>query len=774
VLGLASNANSAYNLFKGSGSLANFLGIGSTADTISGATSSALGLGDASYAAMDYAASTAAATAATGEAAVAAGELTATIGETAGAMSSLSTALAAVPGWGWAALAATALIGLSGGGETRSGGGYAVVNGKAQFMGGPDGGEIAGDGVRALIDAYNTSIQDTLKQLGSSSVLNFFNAGLESSQNGKGGTFAGGALNGIQFGDTDLTKNYHQNLSPEEAVKQLGADLQKAYLEAIQAAADIPKSIADKLNGVDIKSMTADAAASLLTTIQTQIAGVKSFQSALETLPFDNLKQLSFDAASGLITLAGGIDKLTSGTQYFLDNFLTDDEKVAQAAKQIAPVLSQLGAAGITTREQFKSLVQSLDLTTAAGQQAYVNLMNIAPAFVTVADAATKAADAAKQAAMDAVNSAFSGLQKAVDAEKQAAQAQYDNAIAATKDQIDSVNESISKLSSLSSSLKSTIDSMRLPSQLADDKAAARAQIQTAIALAKAGGVFPDSADLQSALSIISQPNEELYSSLVDFQRSFLQDKNSVSELAGLTNDKLSIEQQTLKSLEDQQKAIEDGFKAETDRLDGILASAQAQIDAINGVQTAVLSIRDAIAAFNKASVGAGGGTISMPGEPSSSMGDKNTQFVESLYGQYLNRASDAPGLAYWVDKLQNGTSVGDVIQGFLNSDEFHRIHGFAVGTNYVPNDMVAQIHQGERIIPAADNRELMARLRSPSESNAALLEELRALRAEVAQLRETNSAENVSIAQHASKTAKTLQRAMQGGNALTVQVEAA
>ncbi len=32
----------------------------------------------------------------------------------------------------------------------------------------------------------------------------------------------------------------------------------------------------------------------------------------------------------------------------------------------------------------------------------------------------------------------------------------------------------------------------------------------------------------------------------------------------------------------------------------------------------------------------------------------------------------------------------------------------FDVGTNYVPNDMLAQIHKGERIIPAADNAKLM------------------------------------------------------------------
>jgi hypothetical protein len=36
-------------------------------------------------------------------------------------------------------------------------------------------------------------------------------------------------------------------------------------------------------------------------------------------------------------------------------------------------------------------------------------------------------------------------------------------------------------------------------------------------------------------------------------------------------------------------------------------------------------------------------------------------------------------------------------------------VASFDVGTNYVPNDMLAQIHEGERIVPKADNRDLMA-----------------------------------------------------------------
>jgi hypothetical protein len=51
------------------------------------------------------------------------------------------------------------------------------------------------------------------------------------------------------------------------------------------------------------------------------------------------------------------------------------------------------------------------------------------------------------------------------------------------------------------------------------------------------------------------------------------------------------------------------------------------------------------------------------------------------------------------------------------------------VGANWLPSDMVAQVHEGERIIPAADNRALIEAMRNPNRSSDVLLAEMRELR---------------------------------------------
>jgi len=94
-------------------------------------------------------------------------------------------------------------------------------------------------------------------------------------------------------------------------------------------------------------------------------------------------------------------------------------------------------------------------------------------------------------------------------------------------------------------------------------------------------------------------------------------------------------------------------------------------------------------------------------------------------------------------------------------------IPGFARGTNRVPQDMLAQIHKDEVIIPAAFNPERY----NAASGNTALVIEIKALREEVRQLRADNSAENTAIAAATGKTAKLMDRAMPDGDAIATRV---
>jgi tape measure domain-containing protein len=95
-------------------------------------------------------------------------------------------------------------------------------------------------------------------------------------------------------------------------------------------------------------------------------------------------------------------------------------------------------------------------------------------------------------------------------------------------------------------------------------------------------------------------------------------------------------------------------------------------------------------------------------------------------------------------------------------------INSFAVGINEVPYDMTANIHQGERILPAADNKELIARLSEPRNAgNDELIQEIRELRATVQRQQATLNA----IAANTKQTHDVLDSATAGGGPMLVEI---
>ncbi|OEZ66309.1 prophage tail length tape measure protein [Janthinobacterium sp. HH103] len=91
-------------------------------------------------------------------------------------------------------------------------------------------------------------------------------------------------------------------------------------------------------------------------------------------------------ARENLIKLAGSLDSLSSGTSFFAENFLTEAEKMAPVLSTVADTLGKLGMSGVKTVDQYKQVVLGLDLASTSGQEMYIKLLALAPAFKSAAD----------------------------------------------------------------------------------------------------------------------------------------------------------------------------------------------------------------------------------------------------------------------------------------------------------------------------------------------------------------------------------------------------
>lgn len=96
---------------------------------------------------------------------------------------------------------------------------------------------------------------------------------------------------------------------------------------------------------------------------------------------------------------------------------------------------------------------------------------------------------------------------------------------------------------------------------------------------------------------------------------------------------------------------------------------------------------------------------------------DSGSRSARELYNKLVSFGASSKNVAEVL-----GVSQQDVLTWFRQHDS--SIPAFAKGTNNVPEDMFAYLHQGERVIPEADNRELMQAVNT----NADLVVEIRKL----------------------------------------------
>ena len=268
--------------------------------------------------------------------------------------------------------------------------GVAMTTGKAYLME-ADGVGANDAKVKAALEGTAAGINSMLKGMGSSVALAQFFGGFETSGKGRGGVMSGGKFaDGTTFGESGTGDNYagtfyerFSTTSPdlETAIANFSQDLLQSSIQALQKVADAPQSIKRKLNGVDAESLSSEDAQTLLTDIGNTIAGVENFRAAVKSLPFDNLRSLSFDAAAGLIELSGGIDNLGTKLGSYYNNFYSESERQANALKAVQGAMSDLGYASVDTRAEYRALYESQNVNTEAGRVMVAQLLQLESAF---------------------------------------------------------------------------------------------------------------------------------------------------------------------------------------------------------------------------------------------------------------------------------------------------------------------------------------------------------------------------------------------------------
>ncbi len=111
---------------------------------------------------------------------------------------------------------------------------------------------------------------------------------------------------------------------------------------------------------------------------------------ALDTLR-DTLNFLQLDVegiSSVSIRGAGSIGALSSGVENYIENFLSDEEKLAYHTGLLSKEFEKINVEMPTSKDAFTDILESIDLTTEAGQYLYGRLIILSEGFAELSDEA--------------------------------------------------------------------------------------------------------------------------------------------------------------------------------------------------------------------------------------------------------------------------------------------------------------------------------------------------------------------------------------------------
>ncbi len=378
---------------------------------------------------------------------------TAGMGASTGVMGGISSALSAIPVWGWAAMGALALFSFmkKGGGPKVEGNAFGqisesnsldIVRSSDKFAA-PFGdgnwnrpGEQAG-AVEEVLKPFGKGLTDYISKLGGSAAGLGFHVGYNSDPKGDAPDNVASTLLGKD--GKELYKRVY-DVEKGKGAEAMAAEFNAMTLAAAQAV-DLTPILDALLDGLgDVGKMSEEAIQQSLASLEGiskitagafektfgevfDVEKIKALGSSGENLlqtfgrlatefeatnyivemmgqnvstAFGAIGMASAEARESLISMAGGLEALGAKTGFFFEKYYTEEERKAQAMKGYESALkdgfSTLGISIPTTTQQFRDLVEAQDLSTDAGRETYLQILDLADEFYALAEAGGSAA----------------------------------------------------------------------------------------------------------------------------------------------------------------------------------------------------------------------------------------------------------------------------------------------------------------------------------------------------------------------------------------------
>lgn len=400
-------------------------------------------------------------------------------------------------------------------------------------------------------------------------------------------------------------------------------------------------------------------------------------------------------AAESLITLMGGVQNMQTQMASYYGNFYTADEQRSNTIKQINSALDGTGFDAATgTRESFRKLVESQDLTTESGRKTYAALMSVQGAFASITPVVDSVGAAAKKAS----------------------------------DELATIGRVLSGLADTRFDLENQV----LTLQGNDGEVAKRTR----------------AADLKKLTNGIT-------------------DQSAIDQITSDYDYNTSLKAQ-IKTLTDAKAAGENAARAQQQAADAAAAAAaqakaawQSVTDSIFGE---VQRIRGLVNQGTAASYAQSEANLSTAAAQARAGDQAAGNALPRLSQAFLTMAEANAGSREELDYIRGRTAA--LLEGIGNQNVSQyglTVPKLATGTNYVPQDGLFYLHQGEEVTPRAWNP-AAAGYGVGGVSDTRLAALLARLVDEAVASREQNSKENLALLRSANRSADFLEGTNQVG----------